>query len=405
MRYGPTTNDGEFEAMLRICELCFAPGEHARIREWLGGFDASAFRVVRDDAGEMRACLTRLDMGQYFGGRSVSMTGVAGVGVAPEDRGSGWAQVLMEAFVREAREDGFGLSTLYASTQRLYRKVGYEAAGHCYRYAIPPAMWRVIDAAPSSRGLTLRRGTEADLDGIRACYERAAPLLHGELARGADLWRYMRGRRRRNECVVVQSEGGQIEGYCLYHADPEPDGLSVNSPHTDQIVTVHDLTHTTVRAAVRLVEFLAGFGTLCREVRILGGPTLPILQLLRDNNQRAMLLDHWLVRVLDVKSALEERGYPAGVRAEIALDVTDTMFAENTGRWLLRVADGRGSAEKRDGGGAALKMDERALAALYTGFLSAAELASVGRIEGDDALLGVASAVFAASAPMMTVRF
>lgn len=405
MRYGPTANDGEFETILRICEVCFAPGEQTRIREWLGKFDASAFRVVRNDAGKVRACLTRLDMGQYFGGRAVSMTGVAGVGVAPEDRGGGWARMLMEAFVREAREDGFALSTLYASTQRLYRKAAYEAAGHSYRYAIPPEVCRVIDEAPSSEPVTLRPGGEADWEGIRECFERGAPMRQGEVARGKDIWRYMRGRKRPNECVVAEGAQGTVEGYCLYQAEWEPEGASTG-PHARQIVTVHDLMYTTVPAAVRLLEFLAGFGTLCREVRMFGGPTMGLLQILRDHRYTVMLMDHWMVRVLDVKKALEQRGYPAAVCAEIALELTDPMFEENAGRWVLRVADGRGRVEKSDaGGGAALRMDVRTLAPLYTGFLSAGELASVGRIEGDEAMLGVASAVFAAAAPMMTVRF
>lgn len=406
MSYGALRNEAERDRVLRITEQCFAPGDTEGVRDWISSFDEDSLRAYRNGSGQVVASLIRLDMGQYFGGRAVSMSGVAAVGVSPENRSGGWAKRLMEGYVREVREQGYALSTLYASTQRLYRKAGYEAAGHCYRLSVPPSMWMAIAEAPSSEGVRLRAGGEEDWSGIRACYECVAPMRHGELARGEDIWRYVRARRgRMHECVAIECEDGGIEGYCLYHVEPEPEGASPLSPHKEQIVVVHDATYSTARAAVRLVEFFAGFGTLCREVRFFGGPTMPILQVLRDNNHRAMLLDHWMVRVLDVKRALESRGYPVGVRGELVLDVTDPLFAENTGRWVLRVEDGRGSAERSDAGGEMIGLDERAMAALYTGFVSAREMAGAGRIAGEDSALCLADSMFAASAPMMTVRF
>lgn len=65
------------------------------------------------------------------------MLGIAGVAVGPEARGLGIAAAMMAEAMREAERDGFAISTLYASTLGLYRKAGYEVAGHRFESAMP----------------------------------------------------------------------------------------------------------------------------------------------------------------------------------------------------------------------------------------------------------------------------
>ena len=81
-------------------------------------------------------------MGQWFGGRPVPLVGVGAVAIAPEHRGTGTAERLMEGTLRELRAEGIALSGLYPATQRLYRKGGYEQAGGRYHYSMPLARLR-----------------------------------------------------------------------------------------------------------------------------------------------------------------------------------------------------------------------------------------------------------------------
>ncbi len=62
-------------------------------------------RLLREGGTDV-ACALRVPMGQFFGGRSVAMMGVAGVAVAPEARGRGLATRVMQEVLREAREEG-----------------------------------------------------------------------------------------------------------------------------------------------------------------------------------------------------------------------------------------------------------------------------------------------------------
>ncbi|MEO1128387.1 MAG: GNAT family N-acetyltransferase [Planctomycetota bacterium] len=400
--YGVPTNDAEREAVVRFCCVCFHPASLDGIREWIGAFDPSKLRLLRDDGGEPVATLTRLDMGQYFGGRVVSMSGVAAVAIPPERRGEGHAPKLMEAYVREARADGFALLALYASTQRLYRKSGYEQAGHCYITTIPPRCWETIPEVAGDDALTLRPATDADEPAIRACYDAAAALRNGELARGEDIWRYVRTRRgRTHDRVVVERSPGIIEGHCAYVIDSDPtDDLG------GQRIDLHDLSYTTPAAAVRLVRFLSTFGTLGRSFRIVGGPTHPILSILRDHGYRAKLADHWFTRVLNVRTALEQRGYPAGLDTSVSFHIHDPLFEENSGVWRLDVKDRLGRVTHGGDASGAIALDIRAFASLFTGYLSASELSSIGRACTDDvSALRRADAAFAGPPPAMSTMF
>jgi predicted acetyltransferase len=401
--YGLPSNDAEREALVRFCAACFYPSNVEAVRTWIGAFDPSKLRLLRDDAGQPVATLTRLDMGQYFGGRAVSMSGVAAVAIPPERRGEGHAPKLMEAYVREARADGFALSTLYASTQRLYRKSGYEQAGHCYITTIPPRCWQSIPEVAADDALTLRPATDADEPAIRACFETAGALRNGELARGEDIWRYVRTRRgRTHDRVVIERAPGVIEGHCAYVVDDEPNDEIAGGQRID----LHDLCYTTPAAAVRLIRFLGTFGTLGRSFRLVGGPTHPILSILRDHGYRASLADHWMTRVLNVRTALEQRGYPAGLATSLTFHIHDPLFEENSGVWTLDVVDGRGGVTQGGDAGAPIALDIRAFASLFTGYLSASELSSIGRACTDDPrTLQAADAVFAGPPPAMSTMF
>ncbi|HZM00306.1 MAG TPA: GNAT family N-acetyltransferase, partial [Planctomycetota bacterium] len=130
--YGPPRGERELAAFAEIASACFnVPEEDTRT--W---FERGGLRNLRlqRDGGAVAAGLLLVPMGQWFGGRAVPMTGIAGVGVPAERRGRGAALSLMRAALAELRRSGVALSTLYPATTALYRAVGYEVAGG--RYAL-----------------------------------------------------------------------------------------------------------------------------------------------------------------------------------------------------------------------------------------------------------------------------
>src|SRR5262249_61653348 len=55
----------------------------------------------------------------------------------------------------------------------------------------------------------------------------------------------------------------------------------------------------------------------------------------------------WMARLVDVRGALEARGYLKGVATEVDLHVEDALFPENEGGLRLAVDEGRGRGEAR----------------------------------------------------------
>ena len=91
------------------------------------------------------------------------------------------------------------------------------------------------------------------------------------------------------------------------------------------------------------------------------------------------------------------------VDAAIDLDVRDASLRSNGGKYRLVV--GGGAGEVKRGGRGALRMDEKALAALFSGHLSATALASMGRIEGGRRAIERAAAIFGGPPPSLPDLF
>jgi predicted acetyltransferase len=107
----------------------------------------------------------------------------------------------------------------------------------------------------------------------------------------------------------------------------------------------------------------------------------------------------WLLRVVDVAKALEKRGYPSGLQAELHLEVQDDLIAENNGRFILSVSQGQGEVTR--GGTGELKLHIRELAPLYTSLFTPYQLQLTGRLEGTETALDKATQLFAGVSPWM----
>lgn len=398
MHYEPANADRDMPAIARLISHAFgATREDAEA--WIRGSGVEHERVVRgrgaDGTEATVACLLRIPMGQYFGGKRVRMLGVAGVATAPEVRGRGLAAAMMTECVREARADGFPLTALYASTQPLYRKVGYEQAGHRMIVTVPLARIDVREREPALVALP-----DGDLSRAKACYAAFAPGFDGMLDRGPYCWGRVeewRGDRYTGFGVPAAAGGQALDGYAYLTQRRKPDG----GRHD---VVLSDAVFLTPAAGRRLLGFFADFATIGDDLVFAAGPAHPLLFLLGQQKYSMKFTDFWMLRLADVPAALEARGYAPGVTAEVHLDVADAVIPENAGRWVLTVEGGRGRAQR--GGRGDVRCDVRALASAYTGFLSPRALALTGQMEGDEPALDALGAIFGGrGTPWMTDFF
>ncbi len=387
--YGPVRDPEETRAHAHNMAWSF----HADEEDLLKAFDRygpDKIRVLRE-GGEPIAGLSLLPIGQWYGGRCLPMGGISLVGVAPEQRGKGTATRLMTAVVREMKESGFPISVLYPAKQTLYRRVGYELAGGRYEISVT-----ADQLGGGSRDGAIREIQDADRPAVEEAYRRFASKRDGAIDRPDFMWRRLTDPWKQSaRGFFVEGDEG-VEGYVWLYETEGAEALTYDLRLTDFVAL-------TEGGARRLLAFLADHASLGADVRWYGDPCDPVLALLPEQKYRQRLYFHWMIRIVDVKAALEGRGYPKGLAAELHLEIADDTIAENAGRFTLEVSDGRGAV--RAGGSGRIRTDVRGLGSIFSGYLSSSSARVAGLVEGDAADLAAADAVFRGSVPWMSDMF
>jgi predicted acetyltransferase len=361
---------------------------------WMERVGIRNVRVARRGT-EIVGGLAFLPMGHWFGGRAVACAGIAAVAVAPEHRSRGIASDLMHTALEEARREGLPLSSLYPATLPVYRAAGYESAGTRTVYRIS------LDAlGAGAREPEVRAATAADHAAIHALYEARARTLAGAIRRTPYFWtRIFEPFGEEGRAYLVDGDDG----------DDTPGGYVVlgyrskAGPFEPGDLTVRDAVARTPAAARRILRLVVDHRSISRTATMASGPGDPLLLQAREERLEVAETERWMLRIVDVRGALEARGWSPFVRGEVHLDVRDERLRENARRWVLEVSGGR--AEVREGGSGAVVADVRGLAALYSGYLPAEELRAAGLLQGSDADLARASALFAGPTPWINEIF
>jgi predicted acetyltransferase len=371
-----------------ICSWAFA-GAASEMIPWIERIGLDSIRVVRE-AGTVVGNLGLVRMGQYFGGVSVPMTGVAAVAVTPDRRGYGAASHLMKSALEEIRARGVPLSALYPATQPVYRSVGYEQAGSRFEMRLPAGAIELKD-----RELDVDPIEASDRDGITEAYHVRARRSPGNLDRGAYIWSRIFKPQGEPPRALKVTRGGRIEGYVFLSKTIRERNLA-DFP-------VLDLVALTPAAGRRILTIFADHKSLANEMVIHSSPYDPMWNLLREQSCATRLLYHWMLRIVNVPAALAARGYPENVTAEIHFAVRDPLFPENERPFVLEIAGG--GAAVRPGGRGSFRVDVRGLASIYSGFQSPEAVQVTGLLEAPPTELRLAATAFAGAAPWMPDMF
>lgn len=400
--------DADRAAVIRATSHAFG-GTLPATGEWIANAGEPQFRVLRGQApgqtaGQAVASLTRIPMGLFVGAgvcASVPLMGIAAVAVAPENRGKGYARELMRSCVLDIAEEGVPLVGLYASTQTLYRQVGFEQAGLMCKYTVPLSR---IDVRQPGRtrgeGWTITPIGEPQMPAVRECYRRFASVQNGMLDRGPYIWNRVLNFRGVPYHGFAFSRGnagvaGPIEAYVFLNQDRQPDGR--------QNISLTDLVFLNENAGRRVLAFLADYEMMGHDLTFNGGPTHPATFLLGQQRFKAAVYERSYLRIAHAARAIECRAFPKGLNTQLALTLRDEIVQANDGEWILSIEGGRGTLTKGSAAGTPrLSADIRGLAAMYSGYKSAAELSLLGLVSGEPDSLDTASSIFAAPTPAQT---
>jgi predicted acetyltransferase len=376
--YGPVRAD-EIDELNGLLEqaLTFAIGSMA---PWTDAIGHEHMRAVRRN-GSTVAGIGVIPMGHYFGGQSVPAGGITAVGVAPDQRGSGVGLWMIQRSLEELHSQGVPLATLYPATTAFYRRAGFERAAQRIIYEVPVAAIGVrdytLEAAPAGPG---------EYASIKQLYAQQAARSSAFIDRPEFYWnQFLEPKDKRSYKFIVRRDGVP-EGYVVfYHAAwGEP-------------LQVRDIVALTPAAGRRLLTLLADHRSMIETLRLPGGPNDGLLFLMGEQKQKVSWSLDLMLRIVDVAGALRARGYPPPISAELHLEIHDDLLAANNGRFVLEVGDGQ--ANVRAGGQGRLRLHTRALATLYSGYMTPSELQTIGMIDGPAEDLAAAASVFAGPRP------
>jgi predicted acetyltransferase len=386
--YSTLSHPQDIRQLTYILEQCFISalgGEEA----YVNLIGVENFRIIRG-LEKLAGGLATLDMGQWWGGQRVPMTGIAAVGIAPEYRGSGAAIALMQHTLKELYDRGVAISALYPAVQTLYRKVGYEQGGSW-------CIWEVAtkNIQVREQPLPLEPVVSINHEVFHELYQQQARQTHGYLDRHPAIWhRIIQTHEKEIVYTYLIGTKDQPQGYIIFTQERTKDG---------EILSVKDWVLHTVAAAQTFWSFLANHRSQIHKVRWKSSAIDPLTLLLPEQTAKIWSESRWMLRVVDVVKALEVRGYPSGIQAELHLEIQDNLLAENNGKFILSVANGRGEVTK--GGKGELQLNIRELAPLYTSLFTPYNLQIAGKLDGTETAISAATQIFAGSSPWMADFF
>lgn len=384
LSYGPP-RPGDIPVMDALLEqaLTFPLGSMA---PWTQAIGHQHMRVVRE--GErVVAGLGVIPFGHWFGGQVVPTGGVTAVGVAPERRGTGVGLWMLRQMLEEQHALQVPLLSLYPATTAFYRRAGFERAAQRLIYELP-----LSALGPRDYTLAVEPATMEQVDVLKGLYARRAAGGSAFIARPDFLWQRMLAPADKPNYAFVALRDGAPEGYVVFaHAS------------WGEALQVRDLVALTPAAGRRLLSLLADHRSMLDLARLPAGPHDPLLFLMPEQKQTLSRSLDLMVRIIDLPAALAARGYPAGVAAELHLEVEDELLPSNQGRFVLRVADGAGHAER--GGQGHMRLHIRDLVTLYSGYFTPQELLQASEVRADAASLAAAAQIFAGPRPWLPDMF
>ena len=378
LEYGPVRAD-ELDQLNILLEqaLTFPMGSMA---PWMAEIGHAHMRAVRR-ASRTLAGMSIIPMGHYFGGQSVRAGGITAVGVAPDQRGSGVGRWMLQQSLEELHRQGVPIATLYPATTAFYRRTGFERAAQRLLYDVPLAEIGVrdysLEAVPAG---------PSEYAAIKQLYVQQAIRTSAFIDRPEFYWNsILEPKDKRVYSFIVQHDGVP-EGYVIFSHAAWGETLKVS-----------DIVALMPAAGRRLLTLLADHRSMTETMRLPGGPNDTLLFLMPEQKQKVGASLDLMLRIVDLVGALTARGYPAGVSAELQLDVRDEVLPWNNGRFIVTIADRR--ARVRSGGDGRMRLHVRDLATLYSGYLTPQELQSASNLAASQADLATAAQIFAGPRP------
>jgi len=325
-------------------------------------------------------------------GNAMAFAGVTGVGTHPEYRRQGLLRKITTQSLANMRDAGQTIAGLWASQAAIYQRYGYAMLGVGRTYTIDTVDIGFFDG--DDGGLAIKRLNPGEaMETVKPLYREFIAERMGYLHRSQQLWTNNAFANDENDGPVytaVAYDGDTPRGYVVYTFRANRH----DHPARSQGLHIRDLVWLDGAAYRSLWSFIARHDLVGKVVWANVPADDPAAEFFIEprmlNTKEGE--GSWL-RVVDVESALTQRGYCGSGEVDLAV-VDDSLADWNNGTWRL-TASAEGAAVERTNATPTATIGIKALASLFSGSCSARALASWNLLEADAAVLQTLDAMFA----------
>lgn len=326
------------------------------------------------------------DYHSWWHGQALPTTGIAGVGVLPEDRGAGHLAPVLAAAVEEAARRGDLVSTLYPTAPGIYRSMGWEVVGS---YDTVQLRTAELAGVRATDGTTVRRATAADLDSVQAVYDAWARVQNGPLTRTGpafsldDLLTDVHG------TTLAVDPDEAVVGFCSWDR--------AGGYREDGRLDVHDLVALTADGFRALWASLATSAAVAPALRLRTSGLDPARLVLPGARWDVVERHPYMLRVGDVAGALTAaRLHVPGLAAQVPFTVSGDRLGRAPATFVLHLdGDSPGTCAADDTASAAdaVALTPQGLALLFAGAQPTGALRQLGHLTGPTTYDAVLDAV------------
>jgi len=327
--------------------------------------------VVEVD-GEIRAVAIAIPATWWFRGVAYPISAVAGVAVRDVDRRRGFASQLMRSVLHADLAAGRPYSALYPFQHGFYRRLGYASVGLMHYWRFPTAH---LPDDPVLRR-SVRQLVEADRVLVASLYRQSLCEGSGGLERNDGQWAK---RWTRDDERWVVFDDGDLRGYLVYRP-------------TQASLEVVEFVAPSAEAERGLWAFLAAQAEQRSAVTLLTPVDQSLWAMLREPamfeainrgfilNDVAALTMSFMVRIIDVRAALEARAFPTDVAGHFTLKVSDPILAPSGRSFEVQLAEGHARVAAAHGA-PDVQGDVVILSQIWSGALSATQAQRYGFLD------------------------
>jgi predicted acetyltransferase len=297
-------------------------------------------------AGKIAAALQNFRFQQSVRGIVKPMGGIGGVWTYPEYRNQGCVKNLIQSAFGKMQSDGNCISMLQPFKESFYAKFGYVTANANLELKVPILAFRHYlekNSASTDKCWQWERKPVGDLkDLILGFISALPPQQHHGLAIPEISYEQWCFWYRHKICVSVKQNDRTV-AIAIYTIDSRQTEVCPRS------IEIYAMFWENLAARDRLMRFFANHRDQIDYIAISVAPDSNIHTLFRDAPhpiEAKVSNQPWMVRAIDVESALKD--LPAPMNGKLAIAVTDPLCHWNRGVFVLQSHGSKLTVTKRD---------------------------------------------------------